>query len=109
MAYTANQTTLRNISGVTKYFDFIGERGTTLTSGQDVNINGNIWSMFENDTIKMAAMLYAINNNLIEVIRTPIVLGYDVSLTAVRKLSFASGDVASANPEYGSYTGSAPS
>lgn len=109
MARTANQTTLRNISGVRKYFDFIGERGTTLDDAEDVHINGNIWSMWTADTIRTAALMYAVTNNLIEVIETPIVLGFDPTLGAVRKLGFDDTDVESQVPDYGSYTGSAPS
>jgi len=109
MAYTANQTTLRNISGVSKFFDFTSEHGDTIAAGADINIPGNIFTMWMNDSLKQASLLYAINNNLIEVIRTPIVLGFDTSLGAVRKLAFASGDVSSAVPDYGSYTGTAPS
>lgn len=108
MAHTANQTTLRNISGVTKYFDFIGEHGKTLTAGEDVDVNGNVWESWRYDTIRTAALLYALNNNLIEIIRTPIVLGFDPTLTAVRKLGFDNGDPTSEVPDYGSYTGSAP-
>lgn len=109
MAYTANQTTLRNISGVTKFFDFTSEHGNTLAANEDINIPGNIWTMWMNDSIKQAALLYAINNNLIEVLRTPATVGFDTSLSGPRVLVFASGDVASAFPAYGSYSGSAPS
>jgi len=108
MPYTANQTTLRNISGVTKFFDFIGEHGTTLENGDNANIAGNIWSMWPNDTLKQASLLYAINNNLIEVIRTPIVVGFDETLGGVRKLIFDNSDVESGPPDYGSYSGTAP-
>lgn len=109
MALVSNCTTLRNISGSTMFFDFIGEHGRTMTSNEDVNFPGDIWSYWRNDAQKTASLMYAVNNNLIEVIATPAVIGFDTSLSATRRLVFASGDVSSGNPAYGSYSGSTPS
>lgn len=108
MATRAGSSIARNVSGKTMYFAFLGTNGVELANGADAVLTGNIFQRYANDPVMTAAINYALDNNLLEIIKSPDVFGYDVSLSQARKLAFASGDVSSAFPDYGSYTGPAP-
>jgi len=109
MANKSNVTTVRNTSGSTMFFSFLGKNGASLASGADKDIPGSLWDMWADDTIQTAALKYALDNNLIEILRTPAVLAYDDTDGVVYALGFDNGSPVAVDPDYGSYSGSAPS
>lgn len=109
MPTKAGSTIVRNVSGKTMYFAFLGANGLELANGADATLTGSIYQRYINDPIMTGAINYALDNNLIEILKSPDTFGYDVSLSQARKLNFASGTVSSSAPDYGSYTGPAPS
>lgn len=110
MAYHPDVTTVRNVSGVTMYFSFLGERGATLTNGQDVDVPGDLFTMWAKDPVMRGALKYALENNKIEVLRTPTPpIFYDATSTIYRNLKVNNGSVSVQDLEYGSYSGTAPS
>lgn len=109
MATKSNVTTVRNISGSTMFFSFLGKNGATLADGADIDIPGNLGDMWANDTIQTAALNYALDNNLIAYLRTPIVVGYDATDGVAYALGFDNGSPVAVDPDYGSYSGSEPS
>lgn len=109
MATKSNVTTVRNTSGSTMFFSFLGKNGATLANGADMDVPGSLWDMWVTDTIQTAALDYALNNNLIKILRTPAVMGYDSVASKVYALGFSNNAPVAVDPDYGSYSGSAPS
>ncbi len=102
-----NHTIVRNVSGVDKFFGFLGERGTYLTAGADYAHPGNLFDRWMNDPIQFAALRYALEHVLLEVIQTPDNYYYDPTTTIVRRLGVDNGAVTITDPDYGSYSGAA--
>ena len=105
----SGHTIVRNTSGVTMYFDFLGRHGATLTSGQDALIPGNVFTMWMNDPQKLAALNSALQAGRLEVLKTPDVFVWDTAAGAVKVLASSSASASVTIPDYGSYAGSAPS
>lgn len=101
-------TIIRNTSGQTRFFDFVGEHGAELANGADVKFPGNIFDKVAKDPKKVASLKYAIENGVCQIIQTPHVYGYDTGTGSVMRVGFTSG-VTALNPDTGSYFGSAPS
>jgi len=105
----ADVTIVRNTSGVTMYFDFLGPRGATLAAGADMAIPGNIFSMWHRNPQKSTAIENALIAGRIEILQTPQNFVFDTAATRVRVLASSSNAATVADPDYGSYTGAAPS
>jgi len=103
----SNQTIIRNVSGGTKHFSFAGPNGATLADGEDMAINGNLWAQFINDPIQTNAIRYALENGIMEIIKTPDVFVQDTVTHSVYRLGATSGSPVVLNPDYGSYSGAA--
>lgn len=108
MAFTGYYTVVRNVSGHTLYFDWLGEHGATLNDGADAKIPGDLFALWAKNKNKRTAMIYALENGLAQIIKTPDVFGYDAGWGAVRRAKFNSGTLTAQDPETGSYAGSAP-
>lgn len=106
MSTRANQTIVRNISGGTKFFSFLGEHGTSLADGAYTAIAGNAFDRLWNSPIKSKAFKYALDNKLIEIVQTPHAFFYDSVTFKPYRVGSASGTIAATDPDYGSYTGS---
>jgi len=104
----STSTIVRNTSGVSMYFDFAGPRGATIAAGADVRIPGNVLTMWANNAVKLASLNYALQHNLIEILKTPDVIVYDAGSTAPKVIGSNSGTPNTSDPDYGSYSGSAP-
>ena len=105
---TSHQTILRNVSGSTKFFDFIGQHGATLEDDEDVYITGRVEDLWQKDTKKIAAYKYALENGLITVIKSPSVFCYDETGEKVLTLGADDGDPVATAADFGSYEGAAP-
>jgi hypothetical protein len=108
MAATGYYTVVRNVSGSTKYFDWMGRHGATLANGADANIPGDLWHLHADNKMKRTAMVYALEHGLAQIIKTPDVYGFDAGWGAVRRVKFNAGDITAQDPDTGSYSGSAP-
>ena len=102
------QTYFRNVSGATRYYAYIGLHGTLLTAGQDVAVDGTVWSIHGRQPILMQSFENDLKNGLIEVLKTPDVLCYDTVLQKVLQLGISNGAPVAVAMDYGSYAGSPP-
>lgn len=100
-------TIVRNTSGKTMYFSFLGERGMTLASGADAKVPGDLWMLWARNTTEFNAFKSALDNNRLEVLKTPAIIRYDATTTIYRDLSVVNGTVTAVDPDYGSYSGAA--
>ena len=107
-ATTVGYSVIRNTSGSTQYFAFIGPHGATLTNGQDVAVAGDILTMHHKNKRLQDALDYALDNGLIEVLHNSACLVYDAGNSRVYQMGSVSGTATSVNMDYGSYSGSAP-
>lgn len=64
-------TTVKNVSGVSKTFGFIGKRGKTLASGGTATVFGNLTDYFDGNRRKQTALANALINDKLEIISTP--------------------------------------
>lgn len=101
-----NHTIVRNVSGVRKFFSFLGANGLELASGADYAHPGDLFDRWKDDTIQFNALRYALANGLLEIIKTPDVYMHDTSTDIVRRLRVTGGSVTAVDPDYGSYSGS---
>ena len=108
MPTNADVSIVRNVSGVEMYFDFLGPRGATLASGDDLAVPGDILTMWFRNPQKQAALEYALVNNKIEILKTPDVFAYDETDSQVYVLGFDNGAPVAVDPDYGSYAGDPP-
>jgi hypothetical protein len=103
-------TVLRNISGGTIYFGYLGLHGTELTNGQDVAIPGNIWDLINRSQIKTDALRADLEAGRIVILQTPASYIYDAGNSKVGKVKSTSGALSLdlVLPSGSSYVGSAP-
>lgn len=105
----AGSTIVRNTSGQSnKYFDFVGLHGATMAAGEDVLVPGNIFELWARNPMKLAAINYALQNGLIEILKTPDLIVYDDTANVVKRITVDGGTVIDEDPDYGSYSGAAP-
>lgn len=103
-----DKTVVRNTSGTSMYFDFLGLRGATLAAGEDVAIPGAIWASVLRNSAKLAALDAALTSGRLVVLRGPSVIGYDAEMFKVSSLGFDNGAPVAVDPEYGAYSDAPP-
>ena len=101
-------TIVRNTCGSTRYFDFIGQRGAKLDDGADAKVPGNLFDLWAKDARKIAAIKYALENGVCQIIKTPDVYVCDTTAGMVKVLGSDNSTPVSLNPDTGSYSGAAP-
>src|SRR5262245_60543548 len=72
-------TTVKNTSGVTKYFAFIGRHGKRLTANATATIFGHIQSTLGFNLRKKKALENALLNDKLEVMSTPLPIVVDTA------------------------------
>ena len=72
-ATTCLTTVVRNISGASRYFAYIGRRGTVLDNNEVYNVPGDLVADLAKDPRKWAAFEDDLLNNRIEIVETPAV------------------------------------
>jgi hypothetical protein len=102
----AYQTVIRNVSGVRKYFAFLGPNGTTLAANEDVAITGDVWDLWAKDTIQTKALKYALEHGLIQILQTPVTMRYDDTAHNIKNLDVDNGNAVASDPDWGSYSSS---
>lgn len=101
-------TVVRNISGATRFFGYIGPRGTEIANGADVEVPGNLFDLLAKDKRVWDAFIGDLTNNRLEVLATPTIIAHDGTANIVRELTIDNGSVVVSHLSYGSYYGSAP-
>ena len=104
-------TVVRNTSGQDgKYFDFLGIHGATLNNNQDMVIPGDLLTMWFRNPQKQASLEYALKHGLLTILQGPATIYFDKGASPGRVYQIrANSNAASViDPDYGSYTGSAP-
>jgi hypothetical protein len=109
MPTDTTRTVLRNISGQTRYFAYLGRLGATLTSGQDYAMQGDIWDLHARSDMLMNSLVNDLNNGVITILKVPGYIVYDAGLGKTQQISSNNGTPTSVAPDYGSYQGPAPS
>ena len=108
MAYNSDKTIVRNTQSVAMFYDFLGPVGMTIPANTDVAIRGNLFTMWANDLQKSRSLQYALNNNLLEVLRSPAYVDYDAVTGGVYALGINNMAPVAIAADYGSYSGTAP-
>lgn len=84
-------TTMRNISGATRYFDYLPPHGRRLADGEEVNIPGELLPWMEGNLRKMRGLASDLQNCLIACVKTPAqhchVVGEDGDLDVFRTVT----------------------
>jgi hypothetical protein len=108
MATTSQYSNFRNVSGVTKFFGFLGYRGATLAPSGGYSAFGDPfdWLFGHGKTRAKNALEYALNNSLIELTHTPQPVLHDASTASSKLLNLNSGTLGVIDPDWGAYSGS---
>lgn len=102
-------TALKNTSGQAMSFGWLPPHGQSLASGASVTVFGDIGQHLRrgprHSRRDQTAFETALTTNLVEVIRTPGVILYDLTSTNVKMLRVNSGTLSVVDACQGSYTG----
>lgn len=104
----AHQMILRNTSGATRFFGYIGRLGVTLANGADVAVTGNIWEVHSRNKRLIDSFNNDLLNGEIEILKTTDTFVYDATDDLVWVLAADNSAPSLAEPAYGSYTGPSP-
>jgi hypothetical protein len=100
-------TVLRNISGKTLFFGYLGINGAFLDDGDDIAVPGNIWSNIYRSQQKTDSLRADLQNGIIVILQSPVDYIYDTGDNTVKHVKSVSG-VLTADPilpSGGSYVG----
>jgi hypothetical protein len=105
------KTVIRNTSGSTRFFAFLPPHGAELAHNQDFSYPGDLFAVLSGKGSRrdFDALAAEVNAGRIQVLQTPVAVRFDTAAGRVRQVNINAGSVAVADPEAGSYFGSAPS
>ncbi len=106
MAITASLTTVvRNTSGKTLSFGCL-PRSVRLTPGQELTIDGCLFSRIQNNKRKLNGLNYALTNGLLAIVSSPNPHLYDDVRDETKVLQLSNGTLGVTNPSWGRYSSS---
>lgn len=105
---TSAETIIKNVSGKTLTFSFIGPRGVTLASDEEYAIPGDVhaspWLRYRprdyNDFLR------ALETGKLQILSTPANILRDTQTGAVKAVKVTNGTLGTKNPSWGAYTDS---
>lgn len=111
MAITCLQTKVRNMSGATKFFGFLGAHGKRLASGEEYTFTGDLVTRlsqpnFRTGARKLAAFEAAVNSGDLVIVSTPSQHYYDATLDVTKIITVANSVVNDVDPCWGAYSSS---
>lgn len=102
-------THVKNTSGATRFFSYLGPHGKTLADGESYAVFGDVFDTIRRGTRwdkRMSTVLEAdITNNAIEIIRSPSVILFDAALANTKQLDLNNGSLRVIDPSWGAYSG----
>lgn len=103
-------TVVRNTSGKTIFFAYLGLNGTWLDDGDDVAVPGDVWSFLARSQIKTDAFRSDLEAGNCVILETPASYIYDAGNSKVVRVKSASGTLSAdyVLPSGSSYVGPAP-
>lgn len=96
-------TTVRNTSGVDKSFSFLGKHGRRLTANQQWSEPGDLIQKLAYSPRKYNALVSALENGLLGIVRTPAPHYFDPVTDHTRVLSLSNGSLSAVDPCWGHY------
>ena len=102
---TANSlnTVVRNTSGASHFFAWLGLHGTTLPANGTYSVVGGLTATLARNSRLLAGLQNDLINNRIEILSTPAEIYVDQASGAVKQLLNTNGVTAVADPSWGPY------
>lgn len=97
-------STLKNVSGKTKYFGFLPPHGRRLVANQEITVFGDIGQMVQHDIERVTSRTYmqafenALQEGFISVLKTPASILLDSSTGLNKMLTLTGGTLGVADP-----------
>ena len=102
---TSLATTVKNISGETLFFSFLGDAGRTLAADETYAFFGvSPWSTMTSGLVRqrnVADLEYALLHNTLEIMATPATIVTDGATGAVKAFTLVNGTAVYTDPSYG--------
>lgn len=99
-------TTVRNVSGVTKFFSFLPPHGRTLAAGETLLVDGDLRDRLARHKRKFTALNNALVNGKLALVDTPDEHYYDNVFDVTKVLDIDSLQVVLKDPSWGTYSSS---
>lgn len=108
MALHTLETKVRNLSGATKYFSFLGKHGVTLEDGEEFIVLGDLLAKLsaQRRTVKYNTLIAALTAGDIAIVQTPSQHYFDATRDETKILEIVNGAVVIDDPEAGAYSSS---
>jgi hypothetical protein len=102
------KTLVRNMTGREAFFGFLGPRGKRLAAGEEYELDGDPRQSFAGVTQgrKRRALLNALDNGDLVIVRTPPPLFYDETLDVTKTIKVNNNTVSATDPSWGAYSSS---
>lgn len=102
-------TKVRNISGATRSFGYLGAHGKTLIDGEEFSEPGDLISKLQargqRGQRELASLGSDLNTNLV-IVSTPKDHHYDAELDTTKVIQVDNGSVSAVDPSWGGYSSS---
>jgi len=108
---TSLYTKVKNTSGATRVFGFLGPRGARLEANEEMSIPGNIISTLGAgwSRRKFTAFQDSLDYNLLDIVYTPAVFLYDSGTGGTKVLALLNSSLGTADPSWTSWSSSSVS
>lgn len=103
------KTKVRNISGGSRFFSYLGSHGITLTAGQEYEENGDLVTKIANSKQNrrwFTALEADLSNSKLAIVSTVKDHFYDETTDETKVLQVDNGTVSVVDPTWGSYSSS---
>lgn len=96
------RTKVRNISGGTLFFGFLGPHGVSLIDNEYYSFVGDLKSLVAGNARKEKALNDALDGDLLRIVKDPLHIHQDTD-NSVRYTLSTAGTLAIADPDWGAY------
>jgi len=97
------RTKVRNTSGSTMFFGFLGKHGVSLTDDEYYSFVGDLKSLVAGNTRKETALNNALDNDQLVIITDPLPVHLDATTANVMHIVPDNSAFGVANPDWGEY------
>lgn len=107
MSFINHQTKVRNMSGRTQFFGYLGRHGVELADGEEMTLDGDLLALLSNHKRKYDSYKADLESGDLAVVSTPAQHFYDETLDVTKVLKVDNNTVSAADPAVGAYSSSA--
>ncbi len=100
------KTRVRNLTGVSQYFSYLGAHGMRLAPGEEAEMDGNLLNAVAAKPRARKSLYHDLQDGLLTIVSTPSPIYYDLSGDTTKVFIIDSGVISARDPCYGHYVSS---